>query len=84
MTSTSELVTFHHPFLLPGLDQPHPAGAFTVVTDREALDVSFPAFRVTTTIMLSDGRGTIEALQVAKATLDEALARDQATSKAPS
>lgn len=30
MTSTSELVTFRHPYQLPGLHQPHPLGAFTV------------------------------------------------------
>lgn len=73
--STLEKVTFRHPFILPGLD-PHPPGTFDVVTEREALDVSWPAYRLTVTILLSDG-GRVEAIGVTRGDLDAALRRDR-------
>ncbi|WP_417310813.1 hypothetical protein [Devosia sp.] len=74
-SSTTEYVTFHHPFLLEGLETPHKPGRFEVRTDREALDLSWPAFRLTVTIMLTGG-GRTEALEVKRDALDAALARD--------
>jgi hypothetical protein len=69
-------VTFRSPFFLPGLDRPHPPGTFQVWERREPLDVSWDAFVVTKTIMLT-GSGTIEALDVKASDLDEALRRDR-------
>lgn len=70
-------VTFRSPFLLPGLDRPHPPGTFQVWERREPLDVSWNAFVLTKTIMLT-GSGTIEALEVKASDLDKALRHDQA------
>jgi hypothetical protein len=74
--SSIEQVTFSHPFILPGLDRPHLAGTFEVRTDREALDLSWPAFRLTVTILLTDLGRTI-ALEVKRSDLDGALERDR-------
>jgi hypothetical protein len=71
----STFITFRSPFLLPGLDRPHPAGTFEVRERREALDVSFDAAIVTRTIMLS-GDGGIEALDVKADDLAAALRLD--------
>lgn len=73
--SLTEQVTFRHPFILPGLDDPHPPGTFDVATEREALDVTWPAYRVTVTILLTDG-GRVEAIGVTRNELDAALRRD--------
>jgi hypothetical protein len=44
--STETTVTFRHPFRLSALDQPQPAGTYTVVTDEEEIvGVSYVAFR---------------------------------------
>lgn len=77
-SSATEYVTFRHPFMLEGLDTPHKAGTFEVRTDRERLDVSWPAYRLTTTILLTGG-GRMEALEVKREELDAALERDAAS-----
>ncbi len=52
-------VTFKSAFALPGWDEPLPAGQYTVTTDEEQLDTSFPAFhRVATRIELRKGAVT--------------------------
>jgi hypothetical protein len=71
-----ETVTFKLPFDLPGLGRLHPPGTFRVRERREALDVSWDAFVVTKTIMLTD-RGTVEALDVRADDLAAALHHDQ-------
>jgi len=81
ITSTSHTVTFSHPFVLTGMDGPHGPGSFEVVVDRQTLDVSFDAFRITTTIMLSSG-GRIQAWPVDAGELESALAADAARSGA--
>jgi hypothetical protein len=73
--SRTEHITFRHPFMLPGLERPHPPGTFDLITDREALDVSWPAFRLTLTLMLPEGGG-VEAVPVTRDELDAALKRD--------
>ena len=73
--SRTEHITFRHPFMLPGLERPHPPGTFDLITDREALDVSWPAFRLTLTLMLPE-RGGVEAVPVTRDALDAALKRD--------
>ena len=76
MSDTTALsVVFTRPFTLPGMDGVHPPGRFDVVVEREPLDVPFPAFRLTTTIMLSAGNA-IEAWPVLQADLDAALLAD--------
>jgi hypothetical protein len=69
-------VTFSHAFLLPGLDRPHRPGSFDVVVEREALDVSWPAYRLTLTIMLTNDDGSREAIDVTRDDLNAALLRD--------
>lgn len=50
--TTETTITFHHPFLLPSVDCPQPAGTYRLVTDEEEiLGLSFLAFR-RTAIML--------------------------------
>lgn len=70
-------VTFSRPFVLPGMDKPHQAGTFDVLTERHELDVWWPAYRLTMTIMLPYG-ATMEAWPVTRADLDGALAADSA------
>ena len=74
---TIEWVTFRHPFILPGLDRPHDPGTFEVRVRRELLDVSWTAYLLTRTIMLTDW-GAVEALDVRTEDLTEALRLDQA------
>lgn len=74
MTST-EQITFLHPFMLPGLDHPHRPGTFDLVTEHEALDVSWPAYRLSLTIHLTEAGG-VEAVPVTRVDLDAALQRD--------
>jgi hypothetical protein len=71
-----EWVSFQHPFTLPGLERPHPPGTFEVRVRRELLDVSWTAYLLTRTIMLTD-RGMIEALEVRTEDLAAALLMDK-------
>ncbi len=75
--ATSSHVVFTRPFSLPGMDGVHAPGTFDVVVEREPLDVPWPAFRLTTRIMLSAGTA-IEAWTVSQADLDAALLADRA------
>ncbi len=70
-----EFVRFHSAFLLPGLTETHPAGTFEVRVRKEPLDVSWGAFRLIKTIMLT-GHGVIEALEVKEDDLATALNHD--------
>jgi hypothetical protein len=72
-----ETVTFTAPFMLPGLDRPHPAGTYELRETRRRLDVSWDAYQISLTIMLVQG-GTTEALDIARVDLDAALAADRA------
>src|SRR5437899_10927862 len=79
--TTSKMVTFTHPFVLDGLDGPHPAGSYAVETAEELLQaLSFPAWRrLYTTIRLPGRPGPSGLDQVATidpGALDAALARD--------
>ncbi|RYE08089.1 MAG: hypothetical protein EOP22_14895 [Hyphomicrobiales bacterium] len=75
--STIERITFQHAFTLPGFDRAHRPGTFDVRTDREPLDLSWDAYRLTTTILLVDGP-ELRAVTVRREDLDEALRRDEA------
>ena len=69
-------MTFDHPFTLPGMDHPHPAGTFALSEEREALDVQWPAYRVTTTLILPT-TGGYEAWPIAAGDLERLLADDK-------
>ena len=57
--TTTTIVTFISSFTLPGWDESWPGGEYTVTTDEESLDTSFPAYgRVSTTIALPKGSAT--------------------------
>ena len=75
-TAIIEWVNFRHPFVLPGLGQPHDPGTFEVRVRRELLDVSWTAHLLTRTIMLPN-RGGVEGLEVRADDLAEALRLDQ-------
>lgn len=50
--TTRTTVTFQYPFKLGDPDQSYPAGSYSIETDEELLlDVSFPAYRRTATLM---------------------------------
>lgn len=74
--------TFAFPFVLPGLDRPHPPGTFEISIRKEPLDVSWAAFIKIRTILLT-GNGTVEALDVKAEDLEHALQLDQAASGGP-
>ena len=69
-------VTFKHPFRLPGMDDPHPAGTFELKEESEALDLSWPAYHVTTTVMLPTAGGyeawPISGLDLERLLIDDA------------
>lgn len=70
-------VTFDHPFTLPGMEHVHPAGTFEMKQERETLDVVWPAYRVTTTLLLPT-TGGYEAWPISASDLDRLLANDKA------
>ena len=79
MTSRSihHQVTFRLPFKLPGWDQTWPPGTYTVTTEEESLDTSFPAYhRVSTTIQLRRGAET-RYVEILPLDLAYALDRDR-------
>jgi hypothetical protein len=71
------MVCFTHPFRLPGSNQLQPAGTYEVKEDREPIDVSWPAFRVSLTIVIPHGP-TSEAWPISRAELDRLQAEDGA------
>lgn len=73
--SPPRTVTFRRPFLLSGLDVPHPPGTFTVRQTRTALDVSWPAFVIRLSLILVDG-GITRALDISRRELEDALVLD--------
>jgi hypothetical protein len=83
---TDHRVTFMRPFSLPGWEDSWPAGEYTVTTNEELLDTSFPAYhRVSTTIALRRGAETryveIVPLELAAALDRDRLAGDSATGR---
>lgn len=46
MRSSRDMVTFHHPFTLPGLENEQPAGTYMLLTEEEEIPgLSFIAWR---------------------------------------
>ena len=77
--TTSVTVTFKSAFALPGWDEPLPAGQYTVTTDEEQLDTSFPAFhRVAIRIELRKGAVT-QFLTISPQDLAAALTKEHQT-----
>ncbi|MDH3234306.1 MAG: hypothetical protein OEQ29_12375 [Alphaproteobacteria bacterium] len=81
--TSKKTMTFRRPFVLGGLDEVLPAGAYSVETDEELLEgISFPAYRrVLTLIRLHAKSGNphlSRALTIDPNELDAALKRDQA------
>jgi hypothetical protein len=78
-----EVLTFRSSFVLPGWEETLPPGDYTVTTDEELLDTSFPANRrLSTTVALSKGAVT-RHISVDPIELAAAHARDQATASSP-
>jgi hypothetical protein len=76
-------VTFRRPFVLGGIDEELPAGAYDVETDEELLEgISFPAYRRISTLIYLDSNpdhpGLKQMLTIDLNELDAALTRDQA------
>jgi hypothetical protein len=74
-------MTFRHPFLLSGFDEPLSAGTYTIETHEELIEgLSFPAYRRTETLLfLKPSPGQANLVQVAvvdPVELEEAHRRD--------
>lgn len=85
LRTTSRTITFARPFSLAGLDEPQPAGTYTIQTDEEPIEgLSFLAYRrVATVIFLPLRHGGPRSFQVIPITpeaLDAAQARDASAS----
>ncbi len=81
-------VTFTKPFILAGLDETQPAGAYEIETDEELLEgISFLAYRrVSTLIYLHAAAGNpalTRAMTIDPVELDAALMRDRASAALP-
>jgi hypothetical protein len=86
--TSEKTVTFRNPFVLGGLDEVLPAGAYSVETDEELLEgISFPAYRrILTVIHLHaepNNPGLARTLTVHPNELDAALQRDAAPAEVP-
>jgi hypothetical protein len=82
MRTGKRMVTFRHPFTLPGFDAAHPGGTFEVWTDEERLDTRFEGWlRVATTIRLVEA-GKIVMWPVDPTALDRAIRLDVGTDTA--
>lgn len=79
-------VTFRRPFVLGGVDEMLPAGAYSVETDEELLEgISFPAYRRILTLIGLHPKpghpGLTQKLTIDPNELDAALKRDQAVTE---
>lgn len=83
MRSSRDMVTFHHPFTVPGLDTEQPAGTYMVLTEEEEIPgLTFLAWRRVATQIYLPAIG-VEAGQEQVVTVDplalaEARKRDSA------
>jgi hypothetical protein len=84
--TSSQTVTFAHPFLLKGVDRMLAAGSYGVVTDEESIEeLSFPVYRRVATMIFVPGESpqasSVEMVAIDPRDLQEARDRD---SKGPS
>jgi hypothetical protein len=83
--TTQTVVSFVSPFLLPGFDEPQPAGDYRVDHDEETIEgVSWLAWQRTGSFIHLPGigvqRATHQMMRVDPADLDAALEKDRKTS----
>ncbi len=81
MRTSRKTGTFRRPFSLSGMDQPQPAGNYTVETNEELLEsLSFPAWRRTATVILlrsqAGGAGLRQDLDIDPRELEAAQEKD--------
>lgn len=81
--TTVTVVTFRSPFTLPGWDESWPCGDYTVTTDQELLDTSFPAYRRASTMITLAGGAVTHYVEIDPLELAAAIEKDQATSELP-
>jgi hypothetical protein len=77
--TSTRTVTFTRPFILKGIEGAQPAGTYSVETNEELLQASFPAYRISTLIRLParvGGAALDMAVDVDDAEVSAALARD--------
>jgi hypothetical protein len=64
MRTSREEITFSHPFTLPGLDGPQPAGTYLVVTEEEEIPgLSFLAWKRVATVIHLPAMGVASAIE---------------------
>ncbi|WP_284735974.1 hypothetical protein [Dongia deserti] len=85
-TRTKRTVTFKRPFSLSGFDGEQPAGTYSVETDEELPEGSFPAYRRMATMMQMkagawDNCGALQVAVIDPQQLEAALAMDAAHSE---
>lgn len=81
MPSTTSVVVFKYPFVLPGSSDEFPAGQYELLVEEELLDgLSFPAFRETAAFLLifgsRIGSGPKEMRPTTRADVQVALEHD--------
>ena len=77
--SLSETVVFNRPFVLTGIDQMLPAGAYRIVTDEELIEgISLPVYRRVATMIFvpAPTHGASSMLTIDPLDLRAALERD--------
>lgn len=82
--SRREVVTFKHPFQIPGVDRLLPAGAYEVITDEEMIEgLSLPTYRRVATMIVVPAaatRGaTMEMISIGSVDLSDAQRIDAST-----
>ena len=77
--TTTRTVTFRNAFVLPGFNEPFPAGDHVVETDEESMEgLSFLAYqRVLTLLHVRRNNGPAMTISVDPADLDFALKQDR-------
>jgi hypothetical protein len=86
--TTSNTVTFAHPFLLKGVDRTLGAGDYRVVTDEDLVEqLSFPVYRRVATMIFvpADSRNSssVEMVTIDPRDLQDARDRDAELSRIP-
>ena len=79
--TTSALVTFRSSFTLPSWDESWPAGDYTVTTDEELLDTSFPAYRRISTMITLERGAVTHHVEIDPLELVAAMEQDHAGRK---
>jgi hypothetical protein len=79
--TSSQTVTFAHPFLLKGVDRMLAAGSYRVVTDEESIEeLSFPVYRRVATMIFvpaeSPHASSVEMVAIDPRDLQEVRDRD--------